>query len=294
MPRPTARTGTKVADKSSAADERRGAQTLHRALDILQVFSTEQPMLSLAHISDSVGLTVPTTHRLLKALQQEQMVYYDPVAHLYSLGVGVMRLATVIINRDDISSLADGAMQVLRQLTNETVGLHWLVGGQRVCIRELTSFHPIRMSSGVGHVYPLHSGASGKAILAWLSPDEIASIVADASLHGQDGKRSQRDLLAELEKIRELGYAESAGETVSGAAAIAGPILNSARKPVGAINITGPSERFSAEVRDRFKPDLLSAVNDIMLQIGSNLEFALGPYVNHDKNAVGLASPNSE
>lgn len=276
MPKQPVSSQASVADKSSSADERRGAQTLHRALDILQAFSAEQPVLSLVEISDAVSLTVPTTHRLLKALQQEQMVYWDPVTRLYSLGVGVMRLATVIINRDDISSLAEGAMQALRQETNETVGLHWLVGDQRVCIRELTSFHPIRMSSGVGHVYPLHAGAAGKAILAWLSAAEIDSILADAVHPGSTGKRSRPEMLAELEKIRELGYAESAGETVSGAAAIAAPILNSSRKPIGAINVTGPTERFGWEARHRVKAHLLNAVRDIMLQIGGNLESAHG------------------
>ena len=45
-----------------------GAQTLLSALDILECFTTDGGSLTLAEISRSVGLTTPTTHRLLRAL----------------------------------------------------------------------------------------------------------------------------------------------------------------------------------------------------------------------------------
>jgi hypothetical protein len=49
-------------------DGRRGAQTVHRAIDILEAFTIDRPSLSLADISAAVKLTVPTTHRLLTVL----------------------------------------------------------------------------------------------------------------------------------------------------------------------------------------------------------------------------------
>src|SRR6185437_6313965 len=48
-----------------------------------------------------------------------------------------------------------------------------------------------------------------------------------------------------LEQIREARYATSFGETVPGAAAIAVPIIGPGQEVRGAINVTGPRDRWT-------------------------------------------------
>jgi DNA-binding IclR family transcriptional regulator len=165
-------------------------------------------------------------------------------------------------------NIAEASMQRLRNQTGETVGLHWLVGQQRVCLVELTSPHPIRMASGVGQAYPLFAGAAGKAILAWLPVAEVGAVLADASRFPHMKAPTRDALLHDLAKIRKQGYAESAGETVAGAAAVATTILNSSGKPQGALNVTGPADRFNAQCRAQSRTPLLEAVDQIMRQLG--------------------------
>lgn len=241
-----------------------GAQTVDRALEVLACFSAERPQLSLTEFSAATGFTMPTTHRLLKALLAREFVVFDPASRLYSLGPAAMRLASIIIQRDDINAVVLPWLERLRRLTGETAALHWLVDHYRVCTVELESRHLIKMASGVGRRYPLVAGAAGKAILAHLPEDEVEKVLAAAREDGME-PRIDRGALAD---IRREGVARSAGEVVEGASAVAAPIRNALRRPIAALNVTGPAARLDAAAMDRAVELLVEAVADIETRLG--------------------------
>lgn len=247
-----------------------GSQTVDRALAVLECFTPDRPSLSLTEFASATGLAMPTTHRLLKALQTREFVVFDPVSKLYSLGSATMRLAEVIMQRDDLHTLVLPWLEQLRTISGETAAWHSLVDSYRVCTVEFESRHQIKMASGVGRRYPLYAGAAGKAILAHLSDEGIARVfeTADRGTLGVPIGRSRDELVAELEGVREKGYAESRGEVVEGASALAAPIINGLGRPVGAINVTGPDSRFTKEKMDTIVVSLLEAAQDIESQSG--------------------------
>jgi DNA-binding IclR family transcriptional regulator len=247
-------------EKPTAA---RGVQTALRAISILEAFSTTRPAQTLSEISETVDLVVPTTHRLLKALQSRNLVVFDPVTKRYSLGPGIMSLAQIIIQRDDVLAVAYPLLERLRAETSETVSLQNLVGDQRVAISELSSPHRIRMTSGVGQPYPLVRGAAGKAILAFMTQKDIARLAPTSN----DPDR----LLRELESIRQQGYSTSMGETVAGASSVAAPIINGSQRVCAAINITGPSDRFTQRRIADTAPLLVEACVSITNQLGGRM-----------------------
>jgi DNA-binding IclR family transcriptional regulator len=253
-----------------STDVRRGAQTVHRAMDILEAFSVDRPSLALGEICEAVNLTLPTTHRLLKALQHKEMVFWDPLSKRYSLGAGVMRLASLILNRDDLTAIIQPSLEYLRSETHETVGLHGVIDNERVCLVELVSPLPIRMASGVGKAYPLHVGAAGKAILARMPSDHADRILDDACNAGLISGQRRNALRRELDQVRSLGYATSRGETVPGAAAIATPVLNASGVVVGAINITGPADRMTLAKTKQFAAPLLRVTAEVTRQLGGD------------------------
>lgn len=223
-----------------------GAQTLFRALNVLDCFVEVSPVLSLKEISERVGLTVPTTHRLVRALMSRDMVVVDSHRR-YSLGPAVMRLASVIMHRsEDIAAVVAPALLRLRDETMETTSLHSLVGHERVCITEFVSPHPIRMESRVGRAYPLYAGAAGKAILAW-APELVPQVVRELQPLSPSTITDGKALEKELALIAKRGYAESAGEVIVGANAVAVPLFDGSGRVVGAINIAGPGSRFTKQ-----------------------------------------------
>ena len=241
-------------------DPARGVQTALRALAILEAFSVARPTLTVTEVSEDVGLSVPTTHRLLKALRSRELIVFDPATHRYSLGHGIMRMARVIMERDDLISLAHSGLERLRTETSETASLQRLLGEQRTAVDELTSQHPIRMASGVGNSYSLVRGASGKVMLAFMPKRERDRLVQTST--------EPAELARELAVIAERGYAESQGEVVAGAAAVAAPIFDACGAVVAAINVTGPAGRFTAGRMAAAVPVLLEVTDNVTRQLG--------------------------
>jgi DNA-binding IclR family transcriptional regulator len=253
-----------------AAKTPAGSQTVDRALELLECFSVERPELSLTEFSNETGFTMPTTHRLLKALQAREFVVFDTTTRLYSLGPGAMRLASIIIQRDDINTVVLPWLERLRRLTGETTALHWMVDQYRVCTVELESRHLIKMASGVGRRYPLYAGAAGKALISNLPDDEIAAILDTARQDGQGPlvNGSEAGFMDIVRSTRDARTARSFSEVVEGASAIAAPILNSLGRPIAAINITGPASRFDGDAMDAAEVLLVEAVDSVETRLG--------------------------
>ena len=245
-----------------------GSQTVDRALGLLGCFSAERPSIYLHEFSRLTGLTTPTTHRLLRALESREFVSFDSTSKLYTLGAATVRLASIVIQNSDIQTVVSPWLEHLRLLTGETAALHWLVEYHRVCVLEFESRHQMRMISGTGQQYDLVHGAAGKALLANLGPVDARAAISEAeSVHGTEVPDSAI-LAEELLTIREQGYASSFSEVVEGANAIAAPILNVLGKPIASINITGPESRLDAEAMKRAVDPLIEAVADIRSRLG--------------------------
>jgi DNA-binding IclR family transcriptional regulator len=254
--------GKPVTPKKTSDSSARGAQTVHRAMNILELFSASRPSIALAEISNTTGLTLPTAHRLVRALQENGLIVQDPHTKFYSLGPAIARMAAVMQGRDDVIIAAHPFMERLRELSGESVGFHWLVGSERVCVHELVSVQPLRMASGVGHSYPLIAGAGGKAILAGLSTAALESILDESKVP------NRAVIHRSLDSVRKLGYATSQGETVEGAAAIAVAICRTYGEVIGAINVTGPAQRLTMTRLEQLHVPVVEAAQNLMTLLG--------------------------
>lgn len=255
----------------------RGSQAIHRALSVLECFTVDSPTVSLTQITHQVGLTMPTAHRIVKALQTAGFVTRDALTNRYSLGPSVMSLARVMMQRGGNEELVAAAMPYLERLrtrTGETVGLHSAISEGRYCVAELVSRHPIKLSTGVGHTYDLYVAATGKAILAF--SDQATSERVFANLAKDDGtgpfkKPHAAQLKRELVLIRQRGYATTMGEVVATANSIAAPILSDRGYAVAAINITGPGDRWTPQLMEQYAPDLLEITREVSARLGHDL-----------------------
>jgi len=246
-----------------------GAQAIQRALRVLECFSIDQPSVSLTEITNATGLTMPTAHRIVKALQSNQFLTHDEITSKYSLGPALLRLAKVILSRDEnFGTVATPYLQRLRDLITETVGLHLRRDDDRICIAEITAPHAFRMMAGVGRTYPMHAGAAGKAILAFLPDAEIDRFLVEPIHWAWTTKAPNvRKLRRELTVVRKQGYATSFSETVPGANALAAPVFSSTGV-IGSINITGPDQRWTAARIEEAVPELLLVSNMLSRQFG--------------------------
>jgi DNA-binding IclR family transcriptional regulator len=220
--------------------------------------------MSAAEVAEVTGLSPATAHRILKTLQSQSYLEQDPQTRTYSLGIGILKLASLIADRHDEVALLASELIRIRDLTGETMSLHRRVGDRRVCIAEEVSRQPVKVSSGVGKSYPLNGGAASKAIMSMLPDQEIERIL-DLGSEDPDLKPPDREtFLRAVTETRKRGYATSRGETVPGATGIAVPIRRADPLSPGAIDLAGPSDRVTRRIVELALPEMKGAARQIM------------------------------
>jgi len=214
----------------------------------------------VSELSKELQLSKSTTHRLLKSLEMAGMVMQDPLTRRYYLGPLILELAAQpTIAHQNLTICAFDEMKRLRDVSRETVLLHIRNGVERLCLDELQSPERIKYTGGRGVSTPIYTGAAGKVLLSKLTDAELHVILDNLTFvpltpHTITDKET---LLAEVEKVREQGYATSYGERTPGSAAISVPISNYIC-PI-ALSILGPV--------NRFLPKMMTFLDDLKLSV---------------------------
>jgi DNA-binding IclR family transcriptional regulator len=243
---------------------------VERALDVLRLFGDNgHADLGVTEIADRLKLSKAVVHRILTSFRVKGFVTVDEESRRYRLGPQVLALGLAYLDRLDVHELARQTMRELAQRTNETSTLSVRVGWRRVYIDQATPARDIKMVIQLGGAYPLHAGASSKALLASLPAEEIQTFFATQRLEPVTDRTvtDAAALARELEQIRERGYAVSSGERQAGAASVAAPVLDRGGRLLAVISVCGPQDRFEP-LTERHAETLLDALAGLSATIG--------------------------
>ena len=234
----------------STSTSGRSVATIERAAEVLFLLAAKQGTIGVTEISKELEISKAVVHRIVTSLCEHDLVSADLVTRRYSLGPGVLRLSAAYLDNLDVHSMALDAMHRLSATTNETATLSVRNGDKRVYVDQVTPSREVKMTVQLAAAFPLHAGASSKAFLAWLSPEDIDGYLAGSALEALTDATivSESDLRTELKRIREQGFAVSLGERQVGACSVAAPVLDQQHRPVAVISVWGPGERFRHEV----------------------------------------------
>ena len=216
-----------------------GVQSVERAARVLQVLAEGGWAMGMSEIARATGLGKSTTHRLLASLTRAEFVRVEPRTRQYSLGRGLLRLTTTWLQGVEIRGAAIPHLRSLRHKSRETVSLNVRDGDNRVAVERLDTAHEIRFVVELGQALPLHIGASGKAILAFLSEAELDEILLRTSMDQPTARR----LRGELAAIRQRGVACTSGERLSGTRSIAAPVFNADGAVIASVSILSLESR---------------------------------------------------
>jgi DNA-binding IclR family transcriptional regulator len=119
----------------------------------------------------------------------------------------------------------------------------------------------------------LHCTSLGKAILAYLPEERVDEIVDRWGLPARtaDTITTREELDAELERIRERGYAQDNGERLSGLRCVAAPITDTDGVAIGAVSVAGPTSRMKGE---RFESEIPERVQSVANVTEINLTYS--------------------
>lgn len=222
-------------------DERDTIKAVVKAIEVLEYLSLENNAVGVREASRILDMPKSTMQRVLNSLLMKEIIDFDDVSQHYSLGIGMLRLFTPYIGKNSLIMAAQEFMDKLRDEVEETVGLHTHVNGRQMLVYQSESKQELKWSLIPGKIYPINNGASGKALLAYLSKEQFEKAKAFFS-PVTERTLTEIELLDELKKIRNEGFSVSRGEFSIGEMGIAVPVLRSG-KIIASLSIYGPENR---------------------------------------------------
>jgi IclR family acetate operon transcriptional repressor len=256
-----------TADEPAEGRARGGVQSLDRAFAILEAMADAGGVIGLSQLAADSGLPLATIHRLVRTLVDLGYVRQEP-SRQYSLGPRLMRLADGSTKR--LGSLAQPHMQRVVQELGESVNLAVLDGEEIVYVAQVQpSQNFMRMFTEVGRRVKPHATAVGKAILATRPEEEVRELLKRTGMprRTEHTLTTPKLLAADLERVRESGYALDNGEQELGVRCVAVAVPGAPR-PM-ALSMSGPLTRMSDAMIDRAAPILHAAAEKIGAELGA-------------------------
>ena len=226
--------------------------TLEKFVNILTLFTEGTHVMSVPEIAMSLQLPASTAYRYVSALKRAGLIEEAAGTNGYSLGIKILELARAVPKKT-LQQISIFTMTQLANKTGETIILCGLRDHDGVCLEKVEGNHVLRVSHQRGATFPLHAGASGKALLAYLDAGERDEIIDRIEFTKFSGTTitDPRKLKDDLQRIRTQGYAESDGEVIRETYGIGAPILSQSGKALAALSISAPTHRLEGKKREQ-------------------------------------------
>ncbi len=240
-----------------------------RCLRVVELMAEDAGSMRLGDIAAELKLPKSGCHRLLTLMEETGWIEQDGETGFYRLTLRLAIVGQLFFIATHIPDICQPVLERLAAQTQalarlalvESDGMTWMshVQGARTGLL----YQPTQATR-----VPLHATATGRCWLASLPVDEAVNRTIRAGFgrpdeFGPRAIRSVEQLLAELELVRERGWALNDEEVERGVRAIAAPVRQRDGTVVAAVALAGPS----LHLGDDRIPDLvqltLAAASDI-------------------------------
>lgn len=242
---------------------------IDKAVRLLEEFRSADT-LTLADLSERLGMSKSTVHRLLSSLDQVGFVAKESKPGCYRLGLKLFELGSLVQARLELRQIAHPYLTQLVEQTDETAFLIIRDGMQGVCIERIEGRHVQSLMLKMGGTLPLHAGGSTRCLLGYSPDDVLEQLLAAGPLKvftpytivGRDALR------ADVEQTRKQGYTLSYQDVTIGVAALGVPIFDYRNVAVGALSLSGITPRWTEEHMAKVLAAVRTAARQISLKMG--------------------------
>jgi IclR family transcriptional regulator, pca regulon regulatory protein len=241
-------------------------QSLERGLAVLQVFSKENPRLTLSDVARLTGVTRATARRILLTLQHLGYVRAD--GRLFSLTPRVLSLGFGYLSSLNLWDIAQPFMEELVEQTHESCSAATLDLPDIVYVARVPTRRIMTISLGIGSRLPAHATSMGRVLLADLPDDELDAYLATGpfTAHTERTTVDPGELRTAVRRVREQGWSLVDQELEMGLRSISAPIRGADGRAVAALNIAAAAPRVGLDdLRERFLPPMLATAEQISL-----------------------------
>jgi DNA-binding IclR family transcriptional regulator len=219
--------------KRCEEDASGGVSSAERALSVLTAFRHGDRALSLAEIATRTGLVKSTIIRHADSLRRFGLLARLPDGR-YRLDSEILRLATTYQHAFNLQDYVTPMLEQLAATSGETATFYVPHGEERLCLFRVEGSNPIRMRVQPGDVRPMDDSAIARVLRRYAA--------GPARDRANDGV-----------------VLYTSGVADPHAAVLATPVFGAAAALIGAVAISGPATRLTAERAQMLKESLSEA-----------------------------------
>jgi DNA-binding IclR family transcriptional regulator len=214
------------------------SQSASRTLSVLELIASQQP-LSVSSIARLLNEDRSAVQRAVMTLADQGWIRNTiDLPPRWELSAHLFAIAHLPYSSSDLRERARGVLDELRDQTGETVMLAIPDVTRFIVIEVAESRHALRMAARIGEVIPPRGSATGRAVLPYCEPRRQAIML---------GRPPGRVEKAEFTLTQEREWALSVDEVMKGATALAAAVFDPHGQPMGALVISGPTERLTCD-----------------------------------------------
>lgn len=238
-----------------------------KALRILEILSNSSKPMGVTELAQAADLGKSNVHRLLQTLSE--LSYVQTAGNgSYRASLKMWELGSHVFSRLGVRDIARPFMQALSEVTKETVHLSELNSGEVLYIDKIESSEPVRAYTQLGGRAPAYCTATGKAMLAYNSEEELETCFQTVNTFTAKTITNLGRFLDEAAQIRKKRYAINRGEWRADIVGLAAPLVNAEGIVCGAIGISGPASRLDLREMEVLAPRVVGYAEQISADLG--------------------------
>jgi DNA-binding IclR family transcriptional regulator len=245
--------------------------SIFKTFRLIEIFSEPNYEYSLTEIKKKLEISMGSVQRITNSLTALGYLVKDKKSKKFRLTPKWLPIGFGILAGLEIRKIALPHLKQLYKETGETVSLVVRDGDDVIYLERLITQDLIGFNIRAGLRRPMYPNSMGKAILAFLPADEQEEILRRSVFNNREQKQAlnKKEIIQELNQIKQQGYAVNQVQYSGGALAISVPILNHKGKAIGGINIGTPSNNPPNEKKFReFVQLLMNTGRTISSEIG--------------------------
>jgi len=239
-------------------------QSLERGLAVIRAFGTDRARMTLSEVAREAELSRASARRFLHTLVELGYVVTD--GRVFALRPQVLELGYAYLSSLSLPEVAQPHLEQLAEDVGESSSVAVLDGVDIVYVARVATHRIMSAAIQVGTRFPAAATSMGRAVLAHVPDGEREAFLATATLAPLTPRTiTDKGLLrAELDSVREQGWALVDQELEEGLRSIAAPLCDAAGRVVAAVNVSAPVRRGPVEeMVAEFLPPLLRTSREI-------------------------------
>lgn len=249
-----------------------GAQTVERALQVVDVLAGSRGGMRLSDLAQAMGLNISTMSRVLGALDRYGYIQREPESGRYRLGFRLLQLGQAVLEQWPLPELAAPVLTHLMEETGETATVCVRQEDRAVIIARVECANPLRSVAQIGSAGPLYCTGHGKVMLAFMPEAEVARILAQGMPRLTPLTITTPEAMGtELEAIRARGYAIDNGERDSELVSVVAPVWDAAGRLAATCGVSGSGQRIRPEVVPGMATRVMDAAAALTERLGGRM-----------------------